>query len=226
VSSTERADRVRIADSAVATGRGDDGTTGLLYGGRVAKDDLAVEAYGTVDETVAALGMARVEMTHGSDGRTAPDTFDELAGLILRLQRELFVAGAELAANPAAAERLQDGVTRVDEPMLMRVEDDLAAWESRIQLPREFVVPGETRASAALEVARATTRRAERRVIALQRTGHATGIWLVPWLNRVADLLWVLARAAEAAEDAVAVPAMTGGRVAARRGTSVPGSGL
>ena len=206
----------------MATGRGDDGSTGLLYGGRVAKDDLAVEAYGTIDETVAALGMARAELGHVP----VSDAVTELAALILRIQRELFVAGAELAANPDAADRLQDGVTRVDEAMLTRVEDDLATWESRIQMPREFVVPGETRASAALEVARATTRRAERRVIALGRTGHATGAWLVPWLNRVADLLWVLARAAEGAEDAATVPVVTGGRAVARRGTSVPGGGL
>ena len=108
---------------------------------------------------------------------------------------------------PAAADRLQDGVTHVDETMLGRVEDDLASWEARIQMLREFVVPGETRASAALEIARATTRRAERRVIALQRAGHATGAWLVPWLNRVADLLWVLSRAAETAEEHAAIPA-------------------
>ena len=167
----------------------------------MAKDDLAVEAYGTIDESVAALGMARVELTRAIDGRGSSNAFGELATQVLRLQRELFVAGAELAANPDAADRLQDGVTRVDEAMLTRVEDDLASWEAHIEMPREFVVPGETRASAALEVARATTRRAERRVIALQRTGHATGVWLVPWLNRVADLLWVLARAAEGAEE-------------------------
>jgi len=215
-------DRPGIGDSVVAKGRDDDGTTGLLYGGRVAKDDVAVEAYGTVDETVAALGVARAEL-----GDAPPtDTVTELGALILRIQRELFVAGAELAANPLAADRLQDGVTRVSEAMLVHAEADLASWESRIVMPREFIVPGETRASAALEVARATTRRVERRVVALQHTGHSTGEWLVPWLNRVADLLWVLARAAEAAEDATAMPAIAGGRSAARAGTSVRGSGL
>ena len=200
--------REGIAASAVATGRGDDGTTGLLYGGRIAKDDLVVDAYGSIDETVAVLGVARSEL--GSVA--ASDTTRPLAALILRLQRDLFVAGAELAANPDAADRLQDGVTRVDEAMLLRAEADLATWEARIEMPREFVVPGETRASAAIEVARATMRRAERRVIALGRTAHAMGPWLVPWLNRVADLLWVLARAAEQAEHARAVPAMVDGR--------------
>jgi cob(I)alamin adenosyltransferase len=193
--------RGRISGSAVATGRGDDGTTGLLYGGRVPKDDLAVEAFGTIDESVAALGVARAELGRSIavGGETEP--LADLVDMVLRLQRELFVAGAELAANPAAGDRLQDGVTRVDEPMLARAEDDLATWEGRIEMPREFIVPGETAASAALEVARATVRRAERRVIALGHVGRVTGPWLVPWLNRVADLLWVLARAAERAEQ-------------------------
>lgn len=209
--------RERIADSAVATGKGDDGTTGLLFGGRVAKDDLAVEAYGTVDEAVSALGLARIELA------TPPRDADigvahELAGLILAVQRQLFVAGAELAANPEAFARLRDGVTRVNEPMLVEVEEHLAGWEARIVMPREFVVPGETRASAALELARATVRRAERRVIALQHAGRDTGPWLVPWLNRVADLLWVLARAAERAEHAASVPAVTGPGPRTRRG--------
>jgi cob(I)alamin adenosyltransferase len=205
--------RGRIAGSAVATGRGDDGTTGLLYGGRVAKDDLAVEAYGTIDESVAVLGVARADLTIAARARAGVDAdgrLAELAALVLRLQRDLFVAGAELAANPGSTERLQDGVTRVDEAMLLRVEADLATWEARIDMPREFIVPGETRASASLEVARATVRRAERRVIALQRTGHSTGPWLVPWLNRVADLLWVLARAAEQAEERAATPVRQG----------------
>lgn len=203
-----RARRDALATSVVATGAGDDGTTGLLFGGRVSKDDLAVEAYGTVDETVAALGTARAELP-ADDPLPA---LDGLAPLVLRLQRELFVAGAELATNPTATDRLQDGVTRVDQAMLVAIEADLAAWEARITMPREFVVPGQSRLSAALEVARVTCRRAERRVITARRAGHPTGEWLVPWLNRVADLLWVLARAAEQAEDAGTTAAIVGER--------------
>ena len=101
--------------SAVATGRGDDGTTGLLYGGdRVPKDDLRTEAYGTVDEAVAALGVARADL--GLAGAT------DLADLVLRFQRELFVVGAELATNPEARDRAQDGVTRVSQAMVDGVE--------------------------------------------------------------------------------------------------------
>ncbi|MBA2487894.1 MAG: ATP:cob(I)alamin adenosyltransferase, partial [Chloroflexi bacterium] len=105
----------------VATGKGDDGTTGLLFGGRVSKDDPRTEAYGTLDEAVAALGLARAELNAPSGA-----TPDPLADILLRLQRGLFVAGAELAANPEAWDRLQDGVTRVDEAMVDEVETILA----------------------------------------------------------------------------------------------------
>jgi cob(I)alamin adenosyltransferase len=183
--------RPSIAKSAVATGKGDDGTTGLLYGGRVSKADPRTEAYGAVDEAVAALGMARVELTdHG---------LSDLSALILRLQRELFIVGAELATDRVHADRLVDGTTRVSQQMLDSVEAELAKWEAAVQMPREFVIPGETRASAALELGRAVLRRAERRIVALAFV-EPVGEWLLAYVNRVADLLWVLARAAEQAE--------------------------
>jgi cob(I)alamin adenosyltransferase len=185
--------RASIANSAVATGRGDDGTTGLLFGGRISKDDPQAEAYGTIDEAVAALGLARAALTHAS--------VDQLADLVLRLQRELFVVGAELATSPDAVARQVEGTSRISEEMLTGIEAELAHWESLIEMPREFVVPGETDASAALDFARATLRRAERRIVELQRAGRLSGEWLVAYVNRLADLLWVLARAAEKAED-------------------------
>jgi cob(I)alamin adenosyltransferase len=191
--------RPAIASSAVATGRGDDGTTGLLYGGRIAKDDPRTEAYGAVDEAVAALGLARIELHLAG--------LSELAGSVLRWQRELFVVGAELAANPEARDRLAEGTTRVSEAMLSGVEGELADWEAEVEMPREFVVPGETRASAALELGRTVLRRAERRVISLQRGGQLDNPWLVAYLNRLADLVWVLARAAEQAEQRSPTPA-------------------
>ena len=201
--------RARIEASAVATGKGDDGTTGLLYGGRIAKDDLRVEAYGTIDEAVAALGVVRVELGSRALSGDLPDRLTQLPDLILRLQRELFVAGAELASNPDAWDRLEDRVTRVSEQMLIGIEETLAREEAAIEMPREFVVPGETRISTALEQARTVLRRAERRVVTLDRAGQVPGRWLVPWLNRMADLLWVLARKAEQAEDATATRART-----------------
>jgi cob(I)alamin adenosyltransferase len=191
--------RPSIEKSAVATGRGDDGTTGLLFGGRIRKDDPRTEAYGAVDEAVAALGVARVELT--AAGLSA------LAESVLRWQRELFVVGADLATNPDATDRQVDDVSRVTEAMLEGVEAELGRWEASVEMPREFVVPGETRASAALEVARAVLRRAERRVIALERVVELESGWTVPYLNRLADLLWVLARAAEQAEHATATKA-------------------
>jgi cob(I)alamin adenosyltransferase len=192
-----RGRRAAIAGSAVATGKGDDGTTGLLYGGRVAKDDARTEAYGTIDEAVAALGLARAEvLALRADGRL-PDTLEDLDETLLAIQRDLFVAGAELAANPDAWDRLEDGLTRVDEAMLVRLEVILGEAEARVDMPREFTVPGADRLSAALELTRAVVRRAERRVIALDHERLVPGAWLMPYLNRLADLLWVLARLAE-----------------------------
>ena len=195
-------------DSAVATTRGDDGTTGLLFGGeRIGKDDPRAEAYGTIDEAVAALGMARANLGVKRRIGTLPTGLGGLAPLILRLQRELFVVGAELATNPEAWDRLEDGRTRVSESMVSDVERYLVELERHIEMPREFVVPGETPTSAALELARTILRRAERRAVALQREGLIPGPNLIPYLNRLADLVWVLARAAERAESRAATPA-------------------
>ncbi len=192
----------------VATGRGDDGTTGLLFGGpRIQKDDPRTEAYGTVDEAVACLGLARAELGAMAATGALPEALAGLPALILRYQRELFVVGAELAANPEAWDRLDDGTTRVSQAMVDALEVDLAAAERGIQMPREFTVPGESRLSAALEVARTVLRRAERRAITLQRADMVPGAWLVPYLNRLADLLWVLARAAEQGEQRTATTA-------------------
>jgi cob(I)alamin adenosyltransferase len=136
----------------------------------------------------------------------APTSRAEVRDLVLRFQRELFVAGAELATNPTAWGRLIDGQTRVSSEMVAGVEDTLVDLERRIVMPREFVVPGETVASAALELARTILRRAERRAVTLQSAGQVPGTHLVRYLNRLADLLWVLARAAEQAEARKATP--------------------
>ncbi len=208
--SAERPSRTGVRGSAVATGRGDDGTTGLLYGGpRIHKDDLRTEAYGTVDEAVAALGVARAELNAMAMRGALPGVLAEMPQLLLRFQRELFVVGSELASNPDAWDRLQDGVTRVSESMVKGLEEVLAGLERGIEMPREFVVPGETRSSASIELARTILRRAERRAITLQRQGLVAGEWLIPYLNRLADLLWVIARSAEQGERRAATPART-----------------
>ena len=191
-------------DSAVATGKGDTGTTGLLFGGeRIRKDDLRTEAYGTIDEAVAALGVARaITQEAETDGPVG-----QVGEIILGIQRDLFVAAAELATNPDAWDRQVDGRTRVSSEMVSAMDTRLRELESRIVMPREFVVPGETALSAALEVARTILRRAERRAVSLEAVGQVPGDHLLPYLNRTADLLWVLARAAEQAETRAATPA-------------------
>jgi cob(I)alamin adenosyltransferase len=193
--------------SVVATGRGDDGTTGLLFGGdRISKDDPRTEACGTIDEAVAALGLARAELAIDAKHGTLPRVIARLPEVILRIQRELFVAGAELATAPGAADRQRPGETRVTAAMVAGLDELLDETEARVMLPKEFVVPGETRLSAALELARTIVRRAERRAVAVRRTEPLPDDQLVPYLNRLADLLWILARAAEQGEARVATP--------------------
>jgi cob(I)alamin adenosyltransferase len=193
--------------SAVATRRGDDGTTGLLYGGpRIAKDDLRTEAYGTIDEAVAALGLARAQLGVRDRLGMLAAGFGDLPELILRLQRELFVAAAELATEPTAWDRQHEGISRVGAGMVDGLDAILREAEAHITMPTEFVVPGETPTSAALELARTIVRRAERRAVTLGAEGLIPGPYLLPYLNRLADLLWVLARAAEQAESRSAPP--------------------
>ncbi len=200
----------RKRKSAVATGRGDDGTTGLLFGGeRVFKDDPRTEACGAIDEAVAALGLARAELGMKAQYGTMPRVLDRLPELILRFQRELFVVAAQLATAPGAADRQKAGESRVSTEMVASLDELLAETEAAIELPREFVVPGETRLSAALELARTIVRRAERRAVSIRRSDPLPDDQLVPYLNRLADLLWVFARAAEQGESRASTPSST-----------------
>ncbi|MFP5308314.1 MAG: cob(I)yrinic acid a,c-diamide adenosyltransferase [Actinomycetes bacterium] len=169
----------------VYTKRGDDGTTGLLYGGRVPKDDLRTSAYGTVDETVSALGLARCEL----DG--------ELHDLVLEVQRELFCVGAQLATRVEDWPRLQVGVSMVDDAMVDAVDARIDASVERHPLPTAFVVPGGNRAAAALDLARTVCRRAEREVVAMERAGLLPDPAPLRYLNRLSDYLYVLAREVE-----------------------------
>jgi cob(I)alamin adenosyltransferase len=197
----------RARKSVIATGRGDDGTTGLLFGAdRVAKDDIRTEAAGTIDEAIATLGLARAGLETDARDGAMPRIIDGLPEIILRIQRELFVVGAELATAPGAADRQRPGETRVSAAMVAGLDDLLERMESHIPLPNEFVVPGETRLSAVLEMARTVVRRAERRAVAVRRAEPVPDDRLIPYLNRLADLLWILARAAEQAESRAATP--------------------
>ena len=158
------------------------------------------------------MGVARAELGLKAQYGTVPRTLDRLPELILRLQRELFVVGAELATAPDAADRQKPGETRVTAAMVDGLDAVLADTEASVELPREFVVPGETRLSAYLEMARTIIRRAERRAVALRRAERVGDDNLLAYLNRLADLLWILARAAEQWESRAATPSRTAGR--------------
>jgi cob(I)alamin adenosyltransferase len=170
----------------IYTRKGDDGTTGLWYGGRVPKDDLHTEAYGTLDEATSALGVARAKC---ADERLGAD--------ILRLQNELFVAGAELATSPEARDRLEPGVSRLEEDMVDWLEERIDSYMAEVDLPPKFVIPGGTELSAQLDVARTVLRRAERRIVALERSGALADSAAVRYVNRASDLLFAMARFAD-----------------------------
>jgi len=170
----------------IYTRKGDDGTTSLWYGGRIPKDDPHTEAYGALDEATSALGMARSVC---ADERLAAD--------VLRLQNELFVAGAELASSPEARERLEPGVSRLDDDMVGWLEERIDAYIGQVDLPPKFVIPGGTELSARLDVARSILRRAERRIVALQRGGAIPDSSVQRYVNRASDLLFAMARYAD-----------------------------
>jgi cob(I)alamin adenosyltransferase len=174
----------------IYTRKGDDGTTGLWYGGRVPKFSGRPEAYGSVDEAASALGMCRAAAEPG----------DELYGDILRIQNELFVAGAELATAPEAAGRLESEVSKVTREMVERLESDIDRYMDRVDLPPKFVIPGGTELSARLDVARAAVRRAERRVSELRHDGDLADDTVLVYLNRLSDALFAMARFADEPE--------------------------
>ena len=171
----------------IYTGKGDDGSTSLWYGGRVPKDDGRTDAYGTLDEANSALGVAR--SLCGGDA--------ELAADILRVQDELFIAGAELATAPEAADRLEDGVSRITPEMAAELEPLIDKYMSRVDLPPKFVLPGGTTLSAQLDVARTVIRRGERRVVTLSEAGKLASTDLLRFLNRASDLVFAMARYAD-----------------------------
>jgi len=167
----------------IYTRKGDDGTTGLLFGGRVRKDSPRPAAYGEVDEAQAALGLARAECERGS----------EIDELLIRLERDLWVLMAELATAPDNRHKLEPGTSLVTAEMVAALEPVIDDLTARFEPPTEFVVPGENRTAALLDVARTVVRRAERRCVDVVPEGSH----VVAYLNRLSDLLWIMARAQE-----------------------------
>ena len=186
----------------IYTRRRDDRTPGLCYGGRPSKTDARIEAYGTIDEAGSALGVAR-SLCRAGKGEVERDLLD--------LQTDLFVAGAELAAAPEATGRLEDGVSRITGEMVSALEPAIDRYMERVELPPKFVIPGGTELSAALDLARATLRRAERRVTALGREEDLGSSAVPAYLNRAADLVWAMARYTDVSD-----PALFEGRRGAR----------
>ena len=172
----------------IYTKKGDDGTTSLWYGDRVAKSDARTESYGALDEASSALGVAR--------SLCGPDQA-ELAADILRLQDDLFIAGAELATAPEAAERLVDGVSRVTPEMATELEQLIDRYMDRVDLPPKFVIPGGTQLSAHLDLARTIIRRAERRTVSLATDNGLASDELLRFLNRASDAAFAMARFAD-----------------------------
>jgi len=173
----------------IYTRKGDDGSTSLWYGGRVPKHDARTEAYGSIDEANSALGVARALCSSRKHQNLAAD--------ILNLQQELFVAGAELATAPEASERLEDGVSRITPGMVDALEVDIDRYMRQVDLPPQFVIPGGSELSAALDVARTAIRRAERRVVALRDSEGLGSEAVLGYLNRASDLAFAMARFAD-----------------------------
>jgi cob(I)alamin adenosyltransferase len=179
----------------IYTKKGDDGTTSLWYGGRVPKDSPRTEAYGSLDEACSSLGVARALCTEA--GQT------ELAADILRLQDDLFVAGAELATAPEAAGRLEDGISRVTDAMVAEAEALIDRYMAEVELPPKFVIPGGNLLSAQLDVARTAIRRAERRISTLAEEGQLASGIVIHFVNRASDLAYAMARWADVDDPAL-----------------------
>lgn len=169
-----------MARERIYTKTGDDGTTGLFYGGRVRKDSELPRAYGSVDEAQAVLGLARSEAGAGT----------ELDGVLVAIERDLYVLMAELATLPANRHKLTPGASAVTDEMVDHLERLIDDYTERFDPPTEFVVPGEHRVAAWLDLARTVVRRAERHALVAAAAPSAVG----PYLNRLSDLLWTLAR--------------------------------
>jgi cob(I)alamin adenosyltransferase len=176
----------------IVTKTGDDGTTALMYNRRVAKDHPRVEAYGAVDELNAALGLARAAAP--SEGVGEP---------VEAIQKDLVVLMGELAtASEDLARYVKDGYKLVSSEMTRKLEQFIREIEARNVTGQGWATPGANLGAASLDLARTVCRRAERRVCALQEAGQLHNPEVLVYLNRLSDLLWLLARLAESGSHA------------------------
>jgi cob(I)alamin adenosyltransferase len=174
----------------IYTRKGDDGTTGLLYGGRVRKDSDPIEINGAVDEAQAALGLARA---HGRAD-------EELDAMLTAIERDLYCLMAEIATLPENRHKLVDEQTLVTQAMVDALEANIDALATRVEMPKAFVIPGQNLTSAALDVARTAIRRAERLKVSYPIEGSLAGAYL----NRLSDYVWMMARWQEGDEHVMA----------------------
>ena len=171
----------------IVTRTGDQGTTALMYGKRLSKCDPRVEAYGTVDELNAALGSARATATAGQDREQ-----------LLSIQKDLVILMGELATAVEDRSRyVKDGYALVTADLTERLDRSVQEIEQKNLSFHGWATPGANPHAAALDVARTVCRRAERQVCALQAAGQVTNPEIIIYLNRLSDLLWLLARQAE-----------------------------
>jgi cob(I)alamin adenosyltransferase len=172
----------------VTTRTGDGGDTSLFGKGRVRKTDPRIAALGDLDEAQSVIGVARAMVTKSTVGRQ-----------LLELQEGLYIAMSEVATPHEDLARLK---TRIDAAALAKLDTALEALKKRTPIEGRFVIPGEDRVAAALDHARTVARRAERSVVACVDAGSVSGEVLLPWLNRLSDLLFVLARSLERSRPA------------------------
>ena len=162
--------------------RGDQGETSLLFGSRVPKSDPRCEAYGTIDEAVSALGVARNWVT------------PRIKPILLSLGEELFTVGAEMATPPEQYPQLVKRFKTVTAAMVDKLEKLIDEFEGEIEIPKAFIIPGGCQGSASLDMARTIVRRAERRGVELKQAGMLPNDEVLKYLNRLADLIFTLAR--------------------------------
>ena len=167
----------------VYTKFGDKGETSLLYGGRVSKASVHTEAYGITDEAVSAMGLAR-----------AFSSEQKVKDILRDLQRELFTIAAELATDPDKYELFQQHFAPVTPEMVDKLETIIDSLEEEFEMPNVFVLPGGSPASSAIDMARTIIRTAERRVVVVAESDRLTNDLILTYLNRLGDLLFVLAR--------------------------------
>ena len=167
----------------VYTRSGDDGETGLLFGGRVSKTDLRCEAYGSTDQAVSAMGLAR-----------ALSKDDYVQKILLQVQKEMFIVGSELSTTVENYSLFTKNFNAITSEMVKRIENLIDELDDEIDLPSSFIVPGASPASAALDMARSLLRTAERRVVEMQQQETLVNSEVLRYINRLSDLLFMLGR--------------------------------